>query len=169
VLVAGELLGVGGAQLAVVTGRLAGAAAAAHALGAAAPAAGRLLALRRHLAAFADVLAGAHPVPRAWPGWLDGDTVVCRCEEVRLADLHEAVDVLGATDARTVKLLTRCGMGWCQGRICGEAVTGIVAARCGTTPDPGWNSRPVAVPITLDALAAGHSAPPPEPDPGGTP
>jgi len=162
VLVAGELLGVGGAPLAVLTGRLAGTAAAAHALGRPVPppaAVADLLRRRRRATAFAHTLATAHPVPPGWPGWLDDATVVCRCEEVRLGRLHEAIDVLGATDPRTAKLLTRTGMGWCQGRSCAEATSTLVAVRCGTAPEPGWNVRPVAVPLTLDALAAGDDDP----------
>ena len=169
VLVAGELLGIGGAALAVVTGRLAGTAAAAHALGGLTPGAApgaapepverRLIERRRQLIAFAEVLHRAHPVPPAWPTWLRDDTLVCRCEEVPLARLREAVDLLGATDARTAKLLTRCGMGWCQGRMCGEALARLVGdpAAAGTSHphgrDVGLAARPVAVPLTLQALA----------------
>jgi len=164
ILVAGELLGIGGAALAVVTGRLAGAAAAAHALGGsrlpveAEPVERRLIERRRQLIAFAEVLHRAHPVPAGWPAWLRDDTLVCRCEEVPVGRLREAVDLLGATDARTAKLLTRCGMGWCQGRMCGEAVARL-AAGPGTTVlgthgrDAGLAARPVAVPLTLQALA----------------
>lgn len=149
-LVAGELTGIGGAQLAVVSGRLAGAAAA----GVTAPDPG-LLARRRALQAFAELMHRAHRPPAGWPQWLDDDTVVCRCEEVPLRRITEAVDDLGATDARTVKLLTRCGMGWCQGRICADAVDDLVAARTGRprAPGPGFGARPVAVPVSLGALA----------------
>ena len=44
------------------------------------------------------------------------ETIVCRCEDVRFANLRGHT---GWTDA---KLQTRCGMGPCQGRICGPAV-----------------------------------------------
>jgi NAD(P)H-nitrite reductase large subunit len=49
------------------------------------------------------------------------DTVICRCEEVRLAEIREAV-AGGAQTANEVKGITRAGMGNCQGRICGELV-----------------------------------------------
>ena len=157
--VAGEAAGVGGAELAVVEGRLAGLAAAIR-LGNAprAPAPARLLRRRRALRRFAALMHAAHPVPPGWPAWLDGRTTMCRCEEVTVADVDEAVTDLGATDPRTVKLLTRCGMGWCQGRICGEPLARLVAARTSTPYDPtSIATRPVAVPLTLGALATGPS------------
>jgi len=50
---------------------------------------------------------------------------------VTLATVAAAVTELGATDARTVKLLTRAGMGWCQGRQCGYATAELTARLCG--------------------------------------
>ena len=99
--------------------------------------------------------------------WLRDDTLVCRCEEVPVAAVREAVTDLGAGDARTAKLLTRAGMGWCQGRMCGEAVARLVAAAAGREHDPytdalGGAARPVAVPVSLRAVAAGD---PPKPEP----
>ena len=72
--------------------------------------------------------------------------------------VDEAVADLGASDARTVKLLTRAGMGWCQGRMCGEAVARLAAARAGQSLDPyadllAGAARPVAVPVPLGVLA----------------
>jgi len=101
-----------------------------------------------------------HPVPPGWTQWLTGDTVVCRCEEVTLARLLAAVD-LGADDARSIKLLARPGMGWCQGRLCGAAVAAIAAGhRRSGRPDGGDPdfpesavSRPLAQPVPLEVLA----------------
>ena len=69
----------------------------------------------------------AHPVPSSWSEWLDDDTTVCRCEEVTAGDIRHARDDLGADDQRTVKLLARPGMGWCQGRVCGYATACLAA------------------------------------------
>jgi hypothetical protein len=64
-----------------------------------------------------------------------------------------------------VKLLTRTGMGWCQGRICGWPTAAITARACGRTPTAedlrGMAHRPFAVPLTLGAIAA--LADPPDP------
>jgi NADP-dependent aldehyde dehydrogenase len=91
----------------------------------------RLRRRRRRLRRFADALHEVHPVRGGWAGWLDDDTLVCRCEEVPYLRLRTAVTELGAGDARTVKLLARPGMGWCQGRICGSAVAGLTARLIG--------------------------------------
>ncbi len=120
----------------------------------------------------------AHPVRDGWVTWQRPDTLVCRCEEVPVGAVREAVTELGADDARTVKLLTRAGMGWCQGRMCGEAVARIVSATAGRDHDAyadalGSAVRPVAAPVSLAAVAAGRplAAGPTEPldDTGTTP
>ncbi|MFD8631333.1 NAD(P)/FAD-dependent oxidoreductase [Streptomyces sp. NPDC059533] len=140
---AGETGGIGGAQLALLEGEL-----AAHSIAAAGdPAPRRLVRARARLRAFADAMAAAHRPGGAWTGWLPDDSVVCRCEEVPAGRIREAVDELGARDARTVKLLTRAGMGWCQGRMCGPAV----AALAGEEPAP--DRRPFSCPVPLRHLA----------------
>jgi hypothetical protein len=110
----------------------------------------------------------AHPVPTGWTDWLTGETTVCRCEEVPVAAIRAAVTDLGATEARTVKLLARPGMGLCQGRVCGYATAGLVARECGrsvTAQDLlGTASRPIAQPVTLGSVAAGMDPDFTEPD-----
>ncbi|GAA0688228.1 NAD(P)/FAD-dependent oxidoreductase [Kitasatospora atroaurantiaca] len=139
---AGETCGVGGADLAVVEGELA----ARVIAGAPVPAALRRRRERRR--AFAELMAAAHRPGPGWTDWLRPDTDVCRCEEVPAARIREAVDELGAGDARTVKLLTRAGMGWCQGRMCGPAVACLAG-----DPNPRADSRPLACPVPLSQLA----------------
>jgi NADPH-dependent 2,4-dienoyl-CoA reductase/sulfur reductase-like enzyme len=145
VYLAGEVCGVGGAQLSLVEGQLAGTYAAGR------TPARRLLRRRAALRAFATAMHRTYPVPPGWQGWLDDDTLVCRCEEVSVRDVRRAVD-LGAREPRTVKLLARPGMGSCQGRVCGYAtacLTGPVTA-AGLR---GIAARPIAQPITLGTLA----------------
>lgn len=149
---AGEAGGVGGAQLALAEGELAALAIAAELRCTPRPDARRAVALRRtrSLRAFAEVMAAAHRPGPGWPGWLRDDTEVCRCEEVSAAEVRAAVDGLGARDTRTVKLFTRAGMGWCQGRMCGPAVECLAGAtRAGTGPD----RRPLSCPVPLATLA----------------
>lgn len=152
VFVAGEVVGVGGAALAQVTGRLAGAAAAAQARGVPSAPDGADLARRRKLAAFAATMHLAHPVRPAWLEAVTPQTVMCRCEEVDAERLRGVVRDLGATDARSAKLLSRCGMGWCQGRICGEGIDRLVADATGRRPGQFVDSRPVAAPPRLASL-----------------
>jgi hypothetical protein len=71
----------------------------------------------------------------------ESSTVVCRCEDVPLGLLryHESW--------RSAKLHTRCGMGPCQGRVCGPATAFIL----------GWrveSVRPPVFPARLETLAA---------------
>ncbi|MCX4672319.1 NAD(P)/FAD-dependent oxidoreductase [Streptomyces sp. NBC_01381] len=151
---AGEAGGVGGVQLAYTEGELAGVAIAAQVLGSPVHG-GRVRELKRRrgrMRAFADAMATVHAPGPGWPRWLRDDTDVCRCEEVTAGRIHEAVEDLGARDARTVKLLTRAGMGWCQGRMCGAAVA-CLASRGGTA-EPPLERRPFATPVPLAALAA---------------
>jgi NADP-dependent aldehyde dehydrogenase len=128
VYVAGEATGVGGARLALREGELAALTAAEDAGLPSAPR--RTTRLRRAIRrgrTFARSMHRAHPVPSSWSEWLDDDTTVCRCEEVTAGDIRHAREDLGAHDQRTVKLLARPGMGWCQGRVCGYATACLAA------------------------------------------
>jgi NAD(P)H-nitrite reductase large subunit len=151
VYAAGEITGVGGVELAIVEGEIAGAAAVDT------TPEPRLANRRARLSRFAAALKQSFPVPPQWPDALRGDTVVCRCEEVPYAAVRDAVQELGATDARTVKLLSRTGMGWCQGRMCGYAVACLTATLCDRTVTrmdlEAFAHRPFAAPITLGELA----------------
>jgi D-hydroxyproline dehydrogenase subunit alpha len=149
VLAAGEPTGIGGASLAVAEGQIAGIA-AAHRLGhGAGPPAG-LKDRRARLRAFAAALASVYTDPGGWGERLTDDTVICRCEEVSYAEVRQALE-LGAGDVRTVKLLSRAGMGWCQGRICGYAVACLAGGRAA---DPASALRmPLAAPLPLGLLA----------------
>ncbi|GHF67624.1 oxidase [Streptomyces mashuensis] len=156
---AGETGGTGGWQLARVEGELAAVAVTARLRARPGLTTGRRvrdLARRRdRMRAFAEAMAAAHAPGAGWTGWLTDDTEVCRCEEVTAGRVREAVDDLGARDARTVKLLTRAGMGWCQGRMCGAAVAALAAAgRPDGAVPPSPARRPLAVPVPLAALAA---------------
>ena len=102
----------------------------------AAAARGRASAERGALRRFAAVMESVHAVQPGWAGWPDEDTVICRCEEVTLGELRAAIG-LGADDARSAKLLARPGMGWCQGRMCGQVVDALVAAGLHPQPEGG--------------------------------
>lgn len=149
VYLAGEVCGVGGAQLSIVEGELAG----AYAAGAAPDR--RLHRRRAALRAFAAAMHRTYPVRAGWQTWLGEDTLVCRCEEVPVAAIRKSIVELGATDPRAVKLLARPGMGLCQGRVCGYAtacLTGSVTA----ADLLGMAARPIAQPVSLGSLAEQH-------------
>ncbi|WP_103534042.1 FAD-dependent oxidoreductase [Streptomyces sp. SM11] len=150
---AGETCGVGGAALAVSEGRVAAVSVLTDLPAPGRPNARRTAAERRAVArhrSFARAMAQAHPLPPAWPTWLTDDTPVCRCEEVTAGAVRSARADAAASDHRQVKQLTRAGMGWCQGRMCGPAVHCLVSAR-----DQPYApaERLIATPVTLGALA----------------
>ncbi|MET8975391.1 FAD-dependent oxidoreductase [Streptomyces sp. NPDC004539] len=148
---AGEATGVGGAALSLAEGHIAGRSAAARLRGtrpdptAWAPAARTRTRLRTFFAA----LDSAYTPPARWPEQVSDDTVVCRCEEVTAGAVREAVAGLGAGDLRTVKLLTRAGMGWCQGRMCEPGVAGV--AGCPLVPGRRLLARPVPLGVLAEA------------------
>ncbi|BCM71061.1 MULTISPECIES: NAD(P)/FAD-dependent oxidoreductase [unclassified Streptomyces] len=147
---AGEATGVGGAALALAEGHIAGRSAAARLHGTA-PDPRRWAAAARtrtRLRDFAAALEAVYAPPAGWADRVPDDTVVCRCEEVTAGRVRESAGLLGAPDLRSVKLLSRAGMGWCQGRVCAPAVAGL--AGCPLTA----GRRPFARPVPLGVLAA---------------
>ncbi len=54
------------------------------------------------------------------------ETIVCRCECVTAGDIRRAV-ADGYREINEIKRFTRCGMGQCQGRMCGSALAEIAA------------------------------------------
>ena len=137
VFAAGEVTGVAGAPAAWAEGRVAGLTLA-----------GRVEALPPALAAragevsFAGALSRAfalRPELRRLPA---PDTTVCRCEAVPHAALAPH------TGWREAKLHTRCGMGACQGRVCGPAADFLYGWPPEATP------RSPLQPIPVQALLA---------------
>jgi D-hydroxyproline dehydrogenase subunit alpha len=153
---AGEATGVGGAALARLEGELAARSLVGEVTGQ--PPTGRALRRRiRRLRAFARAMHSAHPIPSGWTRWLTDDTLVCRCEEVPAGAVRDAVENLGAADPRTVRSLTRVGMGWCQGRMCASACARLVADLTGRPVTAGdleaVGRRTIAAPLELSRVA----------------
>ena len=155
-LLAGEITGVGGAALAVLEGRIAGRVAAAEALDRRSMTPRSELTAIRHQRRFAEAMHLAHPVPGGWQDRLHDTTIVCRCEEVRAGEIRQAQQSLAGDDSRTQKGVTRAGMGWCQGRVCGFSVACMATGPDATVPDPSslaqTAKRPVAQPLPLGDL-----------------
>jgi NADPH-dependent 2,4-dienoyl-CoA reductase/sulfur reductase-like enzyme len=171
VAVAGDAAGIAGAAAAVLTGRLA-ALDAAHLLD-------RIVDAERHRRA--APLRADLARERAIRPFLDAlyrpadrvlcpadDVIVCRCEEVTAGQIRRAVR-LGAQGPNQVKAFIRCGMGPCQGRLCGP-VASVLIARARSVPiaEVGtFRPRAPYKPITVGALAA--IAPEPDPAEAGPP
>ncbi len=129
---AGEATGIGGLELALVEGEIAGFAAAG------APAR-HLFAARAGYRKFADALEQAFALRGELKALPREETLICRCEDVTLARVR------ACTGWREAKLHTRCGMGPCQGRVCGTAVEFLL----------GWKPesvRPPVFPARIESL-----------------
>ena len=84
----------------------------------------------------------------------DDTVVVCRCEELSLGDIQRALEI-GCPGPNQLKSFVRCGMGPCQGRLCGLTVSEIIAAARGVpVAQVGhFRPRPPVKPLRLDELA----------------
>ena len=80
--------------------------------------------------------------------------VVCRCEEVTVAEIDRVIDH-GCPGPNQAKAFTRCGMGPCQGRMCATVVSEIFAARRRTSVGEvgHYRIRPPVKPLTVGELA----------------
>lgn len=112
----------------------------------------RALEDHRRLRPFLDALYRP-PVATRVPS--DDDTVVCRCEEVTVGAIRSA-SRHGCPGPNQLKSFTRCGMGPCQGRMCGTTVSEVLARESGkTVADTGYyRIRPPIKPIPLVEIAS---------------
>jgi NADPH-dependent 2,4-dienoyl-CoA reductase/sulfur reductase-like enzyme len=139
----GESTGIGGLEKAVLEGQIAGWAATGR------EAEARALAPRlRKLQRFALRLERAFALRAELRTLAQPETLVCRCEDVTHAALKECASW------REAKLHTRCGMGACQGRVCGTAAEFLFGWECSSI-------RPPVFPATVSTLAADADAPEP--------
>ncbi|WP_028583490.1 FAD-dependent oxidoreductase [Desulfogranum mediterraneum] len=85
---------------------------------------------------------------------ISDETTVCRCEGVTAGRIRELVEQ-GYTDHNEIKSIIRCGMGPCQGRMCGSAVMELVAEGSGRSPEETrqMRLRPPIKPVSLQELA----------------
>lgn len=145
VYAAGEITGIGGVDLAIAEGAVAGACAAG------AEAAADALRRRRVFTGFAARIAAAHGIRPGWHSWMHDDTVVCRCEEVTYGALCRGR--ASEPGLRSYKLTTRAGLGICQGRMCGRTVEGIRGSRALSGDGARIDRRPIVTPQRMGDLA----------------
>jgi NADPH-dependent 2,4-dienoyl-CoA reductase/sulfur reductase-like enzyme len=155
VFVAGDGAGIIGAKAATLAGRLA-ALGIAHDLGridrATRDSAAATLrrAQARHLAIrpLLDTMYAHRPVR------LSDETLVCRCEEVTAGHIRHAA-ALGCLGLNQLKAFTRCGMGPCQGRMCGATAAEVLAAARGVATEliGPLRTRFPTKPLTVGELA----------------
>jgi D-hydroxyproline dehydrogenase subunit alpha len=132
----GELTGIGGVEKALIEGQIAGLAAAGREVDAE-----RLRAKLQRQMGFVRGMRDAFALRAELRELATADTLVCRCEDVPLGALQFC------KDWREAKLHTRCGMGACQGRICGTATEFLF----------GWKNagvRPPVFPANVSTVGA---------------
>ena len=123
---AGECTGIGGVDLSLVEGEIAGYAAFGRA-----DQARHLFGARNSARDFAEKLNKAFAMCPELKKLPHDDTLVCRCEDVSYGRLKNV------SSFRAAKLHTRCGMGPCQGRVCGPAADFLF----------GWRTESIRPPI----------------------
>jgi D-hydroxyproline dehydrogenase subunit alpha len=123
---AGEAAGIGGVDKSLVEGSIAGYSASGNR-----GAAQALFAERERTHKFAQLLNAAFALRPELRLLTTPETIVCRCEDVRLSEFDSRE---GWRDA---KLQSRCGMGRCQSRVCGPAIEFL----------KGWHAAPAKPPI----------------------
>lgn len=163
VFAAGEITGIGGSELSLTEGLIAGQSAADSLMyidrTTTRTKIGGNFKLRKKQRRFANTLLKIYSVKPGWKSWLTDETLICRCEEVSLGVLKSSITELGVTDARSAKLLTRVGMGACQGRICSRTAVEIIAGEQKVDVKVqdfiSTGNRPIFTPITLGQLAQG--------------
>ncbi len=169
----GETTGIGGAEQSWVQGKIAGMA-SLELLGCINPRQprwGRLVKTRQQLYGRAEecrsygaLLNRVCRVPAAAYGLIPDDTVICRCENITMQTIKQAVRN-GFTSWSSIKKATRCGMGRCQARICGPIIQKIIQALTGTEPEiigPPVSRAPVKnLPVRLLIPSAGNPENPP--------
>lgn len=122
----GELTGIGGIDSALTEGQIAGFAAAGKM-----DMAKGLLKTGNRYNKFAKAMAKGFALRGELKQLATAETIVCRCEDVTAGQLSEF------DDWESAKLQTRCGMGPCQGRICGCALKSMY----------GWENKSLRPPI----------------------
>jgi NADPH-dependent 2,4-dienoyl-CoA reductase/sulfur reductase-like enzyme len=141
VYAAGEITGIGGVDLAGAEGEIAGFAAAGHA-----DRARRLFHMRETHRNFARALDRTFALREELKTLARPETIVCRCEDVPFGRIR------ACSGWRDAKLHTRCGMGPCQGRVCGGALEFLL----------GWKPesvRPPVLPVRAGSLAGTEPGP----------
>jgi D-hydroxyproline dehydrogenase subunit alpha len=133
---AGEPTSIGGLELSILEGQIAGCAAVGDRNGAR-----KFFAERARYAEFAAELEAAFRLRGELKSLADPGTLLCRCEDVPIGRVSPF------DSWRAAKLHTRCGMGPCQGRVCGAAAEFLF----------GWGTdsvRPPVLAVDCASLAA---------------
>lgn len=105
---------------------------------------------------YGRMLAEVFPVKPSLISLANDDTLICRCEEVKLREIKAAI-AAGARTVGEVKMITRVGMGNCQGRMCERLVAWAVLQQLagqGMSPEAAgmFTKRPPLHPLPMGAF-----------------
>ena len=102
---------------------------------------------------FARMLGEIFSLPEGLFSLARTDTIICRCEQISLAEVKEAIS-FGAQSVTDIKNITRSGMGNCQGRTCGSILTQLLARAARYKPEVCHylNVRPPIHPVLVEII-----------------
>lgn len=157
----GDGTGIGGAVLSRIEGRIAGLG-AAYSLGLLLQEKAQLALVRERTALLQEQRFARFLGEMFTPGaglyrLAKPDTVICRCEEITLGEIEQAIEA-GCDSLSLVKRLTRAGMGACQGHMCGQLAARILDEKLGADPQrlKSASVRAPVLPVPLTQLAKGE-------------
>ena len=109
---------------------------------------------RKHHMKFVDYFNSLYKIPGRVVRDIPDDTVVCRCEDITMADIRKGID-MGFTTPRGLKTAVRISMGNCQGRTCGPVIYDILRFLANQEPEDmePFYARPPLKPVSIGALA----------------
>ncbi|MBI5030095.1 MAG: FAD-dependent oxidoreductase [Chloroflexi bacterium] len=159
IFAAGEVRGIGGVEVALLEGRIAGLAAARQ-LGYASRRTenGHDFTQRREwkkTRADVESLSAMFTIKSGLFSSIASDVIVCRCEGITAGAIREAARA-GVMQLNALKTYNRCGMGRCQGRICGPVAAQIIAAETNTSVESVgiFTARTPVKPVPLSIVGA---------------
>jgi NADPH-dependent 2,4-dienoyl-CoA reductase/sulfur reductase-like enzyme len=108
----------------------------------------------RQIARFRVALEAAFPFPADLAAGMPDETILCRCENVTAGEFRRSVRTLDADEINRAKAFSRCGMGRCQGRVCGPSAAVVLGAALNLPPERVGRLRgqPPVKPIPMAAL-----------------
>ncbi|GAB6145309.1 FAD-dependent oxidoreductase [Desulfocicer niacini] len=94
----------------------------------------RLITQRRRQMDYGSFLNDLCRVPSSAYAAIPDETIICRCEEITMGQIKKSLGQ-GFNTTGGLKKATRCGMGRCQGRICGPVILDIITALTRKKPE----------------------------------
>jgi thioredoxin reductase/bacterioferritin-associated ferredoxin len=153
----GDCAGIGGAGMSMIEGRIAGSVVSFKTGHITRESLSRRISKEKTALArehrFAELLGDLFAPSKELYQLANNDTIICRCEQITLAEIREAI-AIGAQSLPDIKNLTRSGMGNCQGRTCGSIIARILAQETGRPLQESQynNIRPPIHPLPLNVI-----------------